>query len=482
MSVVDSRDGSAAGGVEAVPTDLPDGFQVQVDLRCAHRGDLRYLVGGSPTRMLRLSDAALGMMSADGRIAVCDKATRTLCRRLLDAGIAHPRPMFGPSTDQVTIVVPVRDNQAGINRLIATRGEARMIVVDDGSDTPITVHGVGVSVLRLPRNLGPAAARNAGAAAAVTDFVAFVDSDCVPAPDWLTMLLPHFSDPAVAVAAPRIVGLNTRPGLFALAARYENGYSSLDMGPAEAPVVPSTPMPYVPSAAMVVRRSAFPGFDESLRVAEDVDLCWRLHDGGWRLRYDPVAHVAHDHRTGMREVLGRRRFYGTGAAYLADRHETLAAPMVMSATMAAAVVALLTRTATGTAIAMLLLGQMAVRLRRRLDGLPQAPLVAAQMTGRAAGFGLLQAGAAICRHYWPIALVPALFSRRYRTFVVEVAIAEGLVDWTRRVLSEPTARPALGPVTYVFMRRLDDLAYGLGLWQGVITHRDPGALRPVLSR
>ena len=154
----------------------------------------------------------------------------------------------------------------------------------------------------------------------------------------------------------------------------------------------------------------------------------------------------------------------------------------MSVTMAAAVVALLTRTATGTAVAMLLLGQMAVRLRRRLDGLPQAPLVAARMTGRAAGFGLLQAGAAICRHYWPIALVPTLFSRRYRTLVVEVAIAEGLIDWTRRFISEPGVRPALGPVGYVIMRRLDDLAYGLGLWQGVIAHRDPGALRPVLSK
>ena len=40
-----------------MPTDLPDGFQVQVDLARAPAGDRRYLVGGSPTRMLRLSDA-----------------------------------------------------------------------------------------------------------------------------------------------------------------------------------------------------------------------------------------------------------------------------------------------------------------------------------------------------------------------------------------------------------------------------------------
>uniref|UniRef100_UPI003D8DB332 mycofactocin biosynthesis glycosyltransferase MftF n=1 Tax=Gordonia sp. B7-2 TaxID=3420932 RepID=UPI003D8DB332 len=472
--------------IEAAPvqTCLPDGFQVQIDMRCARHGDLRYLVGGSPTRLLRMSDAALGMTSDDGRIAVCDNATRRLARSLLDSGIANPRPMFGPQAHEVTIVVPVRDNQAGVDRLLAAVSGTPVIVVDDGSRTPIVVNDPAVKVIRSERNRGPSAARNVGAAMATTEFVAFLDSDVVPSADWLTVLLGHFSDPSVAVVAPRIVGLNwsqahgndSGPGL---AERYENGWSSLDMGPDEAAVVPSTPVAYVPSAAMVVRRNVFCGFDESLRVAEDVDVCWRMHEAGWRIRYDPVARVSHDHRTDLRSVLSRRRYYGTGAARLAELHGNRAAPVVMSIPMAVAVGALLTRTKIGTALAMIILAQVAFRLRRRLGDLPQAPLVAAQMTGRAAGFGLLQAAGAICRHYWPVALILAIISARFRKLAIEVAIAEGAVSWVRQVIADP-ATPTLGPVKYMLMHRLDDLAYGAGLWQGVVERRDVGALRPVL--
>ncbi|WP_407808146.1 glycosyltransferase family 2 protein, partial [Staphylococcus aureus] len=82
-------------------------------------------------------------------------------------------------------------------------------------------------------------------------------------------------------------------------ARYENMRSSLDLGRKEAAVKSGSPVAYVPSAAVIVRRDVAlecNGFDESLEVAEDVDFCWRLQAAGWRLRYEPVAHVAHDHR------------------------------------------------------------------------------------------------------------------------------------------------------------------------------------------
>ncbi|MDL9944859.1 mycofactocin biosynthesis glycosyltransferase MftF [Gordonia sp. ABSL11-1] len=477
MTAVDKEPQATA----TVDNTLPDGFQVQIDMRCARHRDLRYLVGGSPTRMLRLTDAALGMTSADGRIEVCDPATRSLARRLLDSGIANPRPMFGPRPDDVTVVVPVRGNQSGVDRLLRAVAGTKVIVVDDGSPQPIVATGADVTVIRLDENRGPSAARNVGAAAATTDFVAFLDSDVVPPADWLTMLLGHFSDPAVAIVAPRIVGLSRADRGASIAERYENGYSSLDMGPEECAVVPGSRVPYVPSAAMVVRRGMFDGFDETLRVAEDVDLCWRTHKAGWRVRYDPVARVSHDHRTDVRSVLDRRRYYGTGASYLADRHGGFAAPVVMSIPMAIAVVALMTRTRVGLAIAVIILGQLGMRLRQRLGELPGAPLVATQMTGRAVGFGLLQAGGAVCRHYWPVALILAVISARFRRLAVEIAVAEGVVSWVRHAVAEPATGPAMGPLTYTLFRRLDDLAYGAGLWQGALTHRDLGALRPVLT-
>jgi N-acetylglucosaminyl-diphospho-decaprenol L-rhamnosyltransferase len=48
---------------------------------------------------------------------------------------------------------------------------------------------------------------------------------------------------------------------------------------------------------MLARRAAFDevgGFDESyFMYVEDVDLCWRLHQAGWRVGYEPRAGVVH---------------------------------------------------------------------------------------------------------------------------------------------------------------------------------------------
>ncbi len=465
-------------------TILPTGFQVQIDPRCTRNGNLRHLVGGSPMRVMKLSDPALGMTSVDGRIAVADSGTQVLARRLLDAGIAHPRPMSGPGLDDVTVVIPVRGNQSGVDRLLSALAcpDVDIIVVDDGSDVPIVVPD-RVRLLRFDVNRGPAAARNAGASAASTEFVAFLDSDTVPTGDWLTMLLGHFADPRVAIVAPRIVGLATiAPGgdPTSSVADYANRFSSLDMGPREALVAPGSPLAYVPSAAMVVRRAGFLDFDESLRVAEDVDLCWRTHREGWLIRYDPIAEVAHDHRESLSGMLNRRRFYGTGAAELAVRHGSLAAPVVMTTPIAAGVIALMTRTRIGLLVGAVIAALVFRRTAGLVRHVPYAQRIAAQNTGRAFGFGLLQLGAAVLRHYWPVSLIACLVSRRFRAWLLCVAVAEALVTWVREQLVDPEA-PVMSPVHFMVFRRLDDLAYGAGLWQGAMTRRDVGALRPVIT-
>ena len=94
---------------------------------------------------------------------------------------------------------------------------------------------------------------------------------------------------------------------------------------------PLSAVSYVPSAALLARRTAVAGgFDETMRVAEDVDLVWRLTAAGWRVRYEPGAAVAHAHPVATGEWLRRRAFYGTGAALLASRHGSAVAPVVVS--------------------------------------------------------------------------------------------------------------------------------------------------------
>lgn len=462
------------GASTRTPTSrLPDGFGVRIDPRVRAFSDGRVLIGGSPTRMLKLAPAAAAMLD-DGYLRVVDSRTAVVARRLLDSGVGNPRPTALPSTADVTVVIPAKDNPDGLARVLKALESIRVIVVDDGSAMPFVAPTTGqVTVLRHERSRGPAAARNTGMRSATTPFVAFLDSDVVPRIGWLEAILGHFTDPAVALVAPRIVALD--PDSAPLA-RYEHARSSLDLGRREAAVVAGSPVAYVPSAAMVVRREVLvelDGFDESMHVAEDVDLCWRLQQSGWRLRYEPVARVAHDHRIGFRKWFTRKAFYGTGAAPLAARHSGSVAPMVMSVWTLFACVAAATCTRIGVIGSVVSLVVTLLRLRRMFSELDQPTRIAAVLTAQGFAGGMWQLASALCRHYWPVTLVASLFSGRVRRAVVAFAVAEGLWDWCGH-----REEGGLDPARYVLYKRLDDLAYGAGLWKGALDARDPAALIP----
>ncbi|MDF0530175.1 mycofactocin biosynthesis glycosyltransferase MftF [Tsukamurella sp. 8F] len=460
---------------------LPDGFTVRIDSGARVLDGGRVLLGGAPLRLLRLREA--GAIDGDG-IVVCDAISAAVARRLLDAGLAHPdsSPDVRPP---VTVVVPVKDNASGVVRVVdALRrdGVTDVIVVDDGSAVPLHIDGVRIIRHRRPR--GPAAARNAGIDCADTEFVAVLDSDVVPRPGWLDRLLPAFSDPAVAMAAPRIVALSLggteRSPVRRAIARYEHARSSLDLGRDPARIAAGTPVAYVPSAAMVLRRSMFDevgGFDEQMHVGEDVDLCWRISAAGGRARYVPASRVAHDHRVNPWDWLRRKAFYGTSAAPLAVRHPGLVPPMAMSAATLVGVVGVAGVSGVGTLLAIGAQAYAARKVAAALDGVPhRAPLVA-RVVARGFAGGLRQVVSAAWRHYWPVALPAALVSRRMRRAVLAGALLDGVADWwEHRVPGGP------GPLAHTVLLRLDDLAYGAGLWRGVLAARSPEALRPRITR
>lgn len=474
--------------VIAGPADaaLPLGLRVVLDRRVRALDGGSVLLGGAPPRMLRLAPVARALLAADRSFAVVDATSAALARRLLDAGVAHPvdpPPDAVPPAADVTVVVPVRDRPDGLARLLAAvpDGLGGLVVVDDGSVDPAAVaavaHRHGARVLRHPQARGPAAARNAGLVAATTPLVAFLDSDVVPEPGWLPALLAAFADPAVGLAAPRIVAL---PPIVGWLGTYEAVRSSLDLGPDRALVVPRSRVAYVPSAALLVRRAAAAGgFDERMRVAEDVDLVLRLHAAGWRLRYEPAARVAHDHRTTLRAWWLRKAYYGTGAAPLAVRHPGAVPPMVLSP-WSAAVAGLLLLGRPRPALAAVVVGVVAAqRLARELGGLARPHGTAARLTALGAVGAVAQTADAVTRHYWPVSAAACLVSRRARRTVVAVAVAEGAVDWWRHRRHDARVRPALPG--YLLAHRLDDLAYGAGLWWGAVVHRTTAPLRPIAA-
>lgn len=461
---------------------LPDGFAVQVDRRVKVLGEGAALLGGSPTRVLRLAPAARTMLD-DGRLEVKDAVSAQLARTLLDATVAHPRPSGGPSYRDVTVVVPVRDNMFGLRRLLSALRGMQVVVVDDGSAIPVREADLAnthctVKVLTHDRSRGPAAARNTGLTACDTDFVAFLDSDVIPRRGWLEALLGHFADPAVALVAPRIVGL---PQSANAIARYEAVRSSLDLGRREAPVTPYGMVSYVPSAAIICRRSALTavgGFDETLQSGEDVDLCWRFVEAGVRLRYEPIARVAHDHRVGLSDWLGRKAFYGKSAAPLSVRHPDKMAPMVLSGWSLVLWLLLAVGSFLGYVASMVIAGLFARRVATTLDGTDSQPRDIATIAVRGVGGAALQLASAICRTYWPIALLLALLSRRCRHIVLIAALVDGVADWLGKHNEADDDTRQLGLFSYLLLKRVDDLAYGAGLWAGMIEERHLGPLKP----
>jgi mycofactocin system glycosyltransferase len=461
---------------------LPDGFAVRLDPGTRRRDEGTALLGGSPLRLMRLAPAARPLLAGD-RLEVTDARTATLAARLLDAGLAHPEPRPGSTPARhVTVVVPVKDRTAGLDRLLTAlradpgTSDCPVVVVDDGSADPAAVAAVaragGAELVRHARARGPAAARNAGLRRAATVAVAFVDSDCVPEPGWLDRLAGHLADPRLALVAPRITALPAPAPSWV--GRYELIASALDMGDRPAPAAPRSAVSYVPSAALLARRSALgQGFDESMPVAEDVDLVWRLVAAGWRVRYEPAAEVAHDHRTHPGEWLRRRAFYGTGAALLAQRHGSAVAPIVISPWSAAAWGLALTPSRLGPPAAAAVLAVATARLTRRLTVPGRRPPVglATGLVLRGTATSGRTLARAVTRHHWPLALALSLVSRRARRLTVAVAVADAAAAWWPR-------RHAIGPVAFAAGRRLEDVGYGAGLWRGALRARDPRALLP----
>jgi mycofactocin glycosyltransferase len=455
-------------------TVLPDGFRVALDPAVRWADDGTVLVGGSPIRLLRLTPAGRALVDrlAAGEPIPRSAGAQRLTRRLLDAGLAHPRPPATDSRPEVAVVIPVRNDANGLAAtLTALPDVGTIVVVDDASPDAeaVTVGGArpDTTLLRRAVRGGPAAARNDGWRTVDGPFVAFVDANCEPEPGWLDVLLPHFADPQVAAVAPRVLPPPDTDNGGALAA-YEAVASPLDLGAKEATVRPGSRVAYVPTAALVVRRRALEelgGFDETLMVGEDVDFVWRLVAAGWSVRYEPRAIVRHPIRSNWSAWLRQRYRYGTSAAPLARRHGWAVAPAVMSPwtagawALVAAGQPLLGAVTAGCSVA---------ALSRQV---PDREAV------RLAGLGHLRGGLALARalrRAWaPAVAILAVTGRRNRAALAAVVAVPGLVDWVHR-------RPRLDPARFAALRLADDVAYAGGVWAGCAREGSARALLPDL--
>jgi GT2 family glycosyltransferase len=182
------------------------------------------------------------------------------------------------------------------------RDQYEVIVVDDGSsdDTAKRADAAGARVVRLPRNVGPGAARNAGVAVAEGDAVVFTDADCEPTPLFLAALTEQLRDPEVG--GSKGVYLSRQRALIARFVQLE--YEIRYRHTARQPTVD-----FVDTYACCYRRADIArvgGFDPRLRACEDQELSFRLADSGVRVRFAPDARTYHLHSESLRAYLSKK--------------------------------------------------------------------------------------------------------------------------------------------------------------------------------
>jgi glycosyltransferase involved in cell wall biosynthesis len=177
----------------------------------------------------------------------------------------------------ITIVVPTvgRPSLAALLDALAPQltGAVDVIVVDDRREPrdPLPVPP-WVTVVPGP-GAGPAAARNAGWRKARHPWVAFLDDDVVPGPDWLRRLHADLDVP------DEIGGVQGRVLVPLPADRRPTDWERVTAGLTDGKWI-TADMAYRFDALAAVG-----GFDERFPAAyrEDAELAYRVREAGWRL-------------------------------------------------------------------------------------------------------------------------------------------------------------------------------------------------------
>lgn len=203
-----------------------------------------------------------------------------------------PQPL--PPDLTVSMVLPVCNGGAEFG--VALGALARLapaplevIVVEDGPQRDEHVYPAGFRVVRLPSRRGPAAARNAGAAAAAGDLLLFIDADVVAPPDIVSRVQDAFRDPRVDAVFGSYDRSPAAPGFFSqfknLVHRFVHQHAREEAQTFW-------------SACGAMRRRVFEalgGYDERFTrpSVEDIELGMRLTRAGGRIRLVKQLEVTH---------------------------------------------------------------------------------------------------------------------------------------------------------------------------------------------
>ena len=207
------------------------------------------------------------------------------------------------------------------------RQSTEWIVVCDGciDESALVARESGAErVIEQPAS-GPAAARNAGLAAATGRLVCFLDDDIIPDPGWVAAFVGN-----VRVGDTRVFHMGYCPHApSSIKTHLDHRNANWYQGRIDAIRKPG----YEPRFTdffcgnFAVNReefAAFGGFDPSFWLAEDYEVAFRALGAGWRIRFVPGARAEHHFHRGPR-AYGQQAFrVGQADAMLVRVHPEIA--------------------------------------------------------------------------------------------------------------------------------------------------------------
>lgn len=429
------------------------------------------VLAGSPLTQFTVTQAGAVVLNALESGSDLPRGHEPLTSRLLATGAIHPISTHRADPTDVTVVIPTFCNSTQkverLQKLCTSLHGLSVIVVDDASPVAFSLNDA--QVIRHDENTGPGAARNTGVTQVVTPYVVFIDDDVTIDRDTVLLLTGILVDGFAHCVAPRIASATGNNSID----DYEQHSSSLDLGKDPAVVRPTSRVSYVPSAALACEVQAFRelgGFDESLRVGEDVDFIWRVSECGRVCRYAPTLTCTHLSRQSIAQLARQRFSYGSSAAALDVRHPMAATPLRTHLLLLLAPLLFLSGyflwslpavVATYLWFSLSLRStKLTVRDRLRVVSIGLSSTTRLFMT-------------AVTRTWWPLcALLSVFFS--------PIALLFALCLTLPSIADLATKRPR-HPFSFLLLRVIDNFSYGLGVWTGAFTARSFRCLLPAIT-
>ena len=216
-----------------------------------------------------------------------DDSPAFLRRRSGQQPIAGRRRLEGPRT---TVMMPSYEAEATLREAVGsvlgqTLGDLELVVVDDGSSTPVAevladVSDARLRILRHVRNRGLPAARNTALRAARAPLVSQLDADDLWEPGYLASVLPCFDDPGVGLAYSNCTILGHPAG-------HEDYIVDESVHPMHdfPKIAEQNPVPSPTATMRTLAVRGVGGYARWLRQCEDYHLYMKLAAAGWRFAY-----------------------------------------------------------------------------------------------------------------------------------------------------------------------------------------------------